>query len=50
MVIKVLSFSSKKDFVIVSGITLAFLFLFCEFYCHRRKIAKERKLIHPFVS
>ncbi|XP_016772034.2 ionotropic receptor 93a isoform X5 [Apis mellifera] len=37
-------------FVLFIGITLAFFFLFCEFYCHRRKIAKERKLIHPFVS
>lgn len=37
-------------FVLFIGITLAFLFLFLEFYCHRRKIAKERKLIHPFVS
>ncbi|KAK9295911.1 hypothetical protein QLX08_009886 [Tetragonisca angustula] len=37
-------------FVLFMGVTLGFLFLFCECYCHRRKIAKERKLIRPFVS
>ncbi|XP_050483078.1 ionotropic receptor 93a [Bombus huntii] len=37
-------------FVLFMGIILAFFFLFCECYCHRRKISKERKLIHPFVS
>lgn len=34
----------------VSGVTLAFLFLFFEFYWHRRKVSKERKLIRPFVA
>ncbi|KOC62658.1 Glutamate receptor delta-2 subunit [Habropoda laboriosa] len=37
-------------FVLFMGITLACFFLFCEFYWHRRKVSKERKLIRPFVS
>ncbi|XP_076678250.1 ionotropic receptor 93a-like [Andrena cerasifolii] len=37
-------------FVLFIGVTLAFLFLFLEFYWNRRKISKERKLIRPFVS
>ncbi|XP_015433115.1 PREDICTED: uncharacterized protein LOC107189154 [Dufourea novaeangliae] len=37
-------------FVLFIGVTLSFLLLFCEFYWHRRKITKERKLIRPFVS
>ncbi|CAK9824580.1 Ionotropic receptor 93a [Anthophora retusa] len=37
-------------FVLFMGITLAFFFLFCELYLHRRKVSKERKLIRPFVS
>ncbi|XP_076295813.1 ionotropic receptor 93a [Lasioglossum baleicum] len=37
-------------FVLFMGVTLSFFFLFCEFYWHRRKVSKERKLIRPFVS
>ncbi|XP_053999997.1 ionotropic receptor 93a [Hylaeus anthracinus] len=37
-------------FVLFMGATLALFLLLCEFYCHRRKINKERKLIRPFVS
>ncbi|XP_026674967.1 ionotropic receptor 93a [Ceratina calcarata] len=37
-------------FVLFMGVTMSFFLLFCEFYWHRRRIAKERKLIRPFVS
>nr|XP_033341070.1 ionotropic receptor 93a-like [Megalopta genalis] len=37
-------------FVLFMGVTMSFFFLFCEFYWHRRKVSKQRKLIRPFVS
>nr|XP_012146781.1 PREDICTED: glutamate receptor ionotropic, delta-2-like isoform X2 [Megachile rotundata] len=37
-------------FVLFMGVTLSFLFLFCELYWNKRKVSKERKLIRPFVS
>ncbi|XP_076242368.1 ionotropic receptor 93a [Calliopsis andreniformis] len=37
-------------FVLFMGVTLSLFLLLCEFYWHRRKISKERKLIRPFVS
>ncbi|KAG7190375.1 hypothetical protein KM043_006484 [Ampulex compressa] len=37
-------------FVLFMGITGAILLLCCELYWHRRKKARERRLIRPFVS
>ncbi|XP_015173343.1 PREDICTED: uncharacterized protein LOC107064804 [Polistes dominula] len=37
-------------FVLFMGIVLAIIILCWEFYWHRRKVLKERKLIQPFVS
>ncbi|XP_020296775.1 ionotropic receptor 93a-like [Pseudomyrmex gracilis] len=37
-------------FVLFMGVTGSIFLLCCEFYWHRRKLSKQRKLIQPFLS
>ncbi|KAL6263497.1 hypothetical protein P5V15_006288 [Pogonomyrmex californicus] len=41
---------SDSSLVLVSGVTGSIFLLCCEFFWHRHQVAKQRKLIQPFVS